>query len=118
MHIDIEAVDEQSIEDGDTVNLTCSVNAQPYPHLAWKKNGKTYDGSSKQNRYGSRYVSDLVITKISREKGGNYTCWARNRITLNLLGVASKMLYVKCKYVFYSEIFLTVQLRPCDKHDW
>ena len=72
--------------------MTCSVDAYPRPYLLWKKDGQQYHGNNIQHSTDSSYVSDLILPDIKRDKGGNYTCSARGL-------VASKELYVKCKYV-------------------
>ncbi|KAJ8674361.1 hypothetical protein QAD02_005623 [Eretmocerus hayati] len=66
-----------SIKEGDDVYFECEVRANPEHHkISWRHNG----GTLMQNQSAGIIMSaqSLVLQRIVRENGGNYTCLASN----------------------------------------
>ncbi|XP_064804581.1 sialic acid-binding Ig-like lectin 5 [Oncorhynchus masou masou] len=62
-----------TVREGDTLNLTCSVDSYPPPpSITWSKNGTT---ALEQNNSG---LASLTISNMTRERAGEYVCKAQH----------------------------------------
>uniref|UniRef100_A0A4W5JM26 B-cell receptor CD22 n=1 Tax=Hucho hucho TaxID=62062 RepID=A0A4W5JM26_9TELE len=77
-----------TVREGDTLNLTCSVDSYPPPSITWSKNGTT---AMQQNNSG---LAALTISKLTREHAGEYVCKAQH---LNRTLTASIVVTVMCE---------------------
>ena len=79
------SVEPDRITEGESVNLTCKVEAgRPEPQITWLKNN-TLKGNS----------LSLFFTEITKEDEGWYTCTAENAA-----GVSTKDVKISVKGVF------------------
>lgn len=66
---------EKYAAEGMNATLECSPEAAPLPDFVWRKNGIRIGGVGRTEVLRS---GTLVITSVSREDAGNYTCTATN----------------------------------------
>jgi len=83
----INAIQNETVTEGDNVNLTCNPSGVPLPTVSWVK-------VSSGQRF---HVSELVFTNVSRSEAGEYRCEASNEC-----GNASESasVDVQCKYIY------------------
>jgi len=82
----IDAIQNETVTEGDNVNLTCNPSGVPLPTVSWVKVSS-----------GQRFnVWELVLRNISRSEAGEYRCEASNEC-----GNASKSasIDVQCKLI-------------------
>ncbi|XP_033122967.1 hemicentin-1-like [Anneissia japonica] len=75
------------VAEGNSVSITCQVNAQPYPNYTFFKNNKVVK---------SGYVKEYMIENATEEDTGNYRCMAINNAGNVTCG--QKNLLVQCTY--------------------
>ncbi|KAI0242498.1 Contactin-3 [Lamellibrachia satsuma] len=66
----------QSADEGQNVNLTCTVFESPKPIVIWHKGHKQLTGG----RYKIMDHGDLQIMNVSSADAGTYTCTAQNKV--------------------------------------
>ena len=64
----------QTVLEGDSLNLTCEATGQPEPNMTWTKEKPGKQGNTVVVQEGKV----LTITNIKRTDAGNYTCTAYN----------------------------------------
>ncbi|XP_066015715.1 fibroblast growth factor receptor 1-A [Pocillopora verrucosa] len=71
----------QSVIDGDSVNLTCRATGVPTPNLTWTFNdGKLPSGTKENSLEGDSFVElFLEMQKITKKMEGIYKCTAKNK---------------------------------------
>jgi len=82
----IQSIQNETVTEGDNVNLTCNPSGVPLPTVSWVKVSS-----------GQRFnVSKLVFTNINRSEAGEYRCEASNEC-----GSASETasIDVQCKFI-------------------
>ena len=84
MHSSIYPIQNQTITEAGSVNLSCNATGIPSPIVSWIK----VDGGQRFNG------SELVFTNINRNEAGEYRCEASNEC-----GNASEAawIFVQCK---------------------
>lgn len=82
-----------TVETGESVNLTCPVTGFPKPNVKWTKDGAPLALSKSVTMEGST----IILSSVSYAEAGIYSCEAVNEYTLN--GKTSKMLLVVDKMV-------------------
>ncbi|CAH2311914.1 hemicentin-1 isoform X2 [Pelobates cultripes] len=66
-----------SLNEGDTLRLSCQAAGSPSPRITWSFKNKTLS-----SRWGhSTQQSDLMIENVLREDSGAYTCTAENTVS-------------------------------------
>ena len=92
----------QTINETDTLVLTCELEGKPLANVAWQNDGVRLD-PSKDNRLditqptrvnGSE--SRLTITRVNRTDQGNYTCRANNSV--DTVMSSTSRVTVQCEY--------------------
>uniref|UniRef100_A0A674CYX5 Ig-like domain-containing protein n=1 Tax=Salmo trutta TaxID=8032 RepID=A0A674CYX5_SALTR len=80
-----------TVREGDTLNLTCSVDSYPpsSSNITWGKNGTT---ALEQNNSG---LATLIISNMTREHAGEYVCTAQHH---KRSLTASTVVTVMCEY--------------------
>lgn len=91
---------EDTINTGDSISLTCSINKGDLPiEITWlhKNNSVTNDPSIILTRVNKK-ISTLSIESVQAEHIGEYTCLAKNKA-----GIAthSTFLHVNGTYLYY-----------------
>lgn len=84
------------INEGQSVNITCTAKGNPDPHYYWVFDGKQLSNSSS---------GIITISNVTENKTGMYTCTAVNLVGNESIAV---MLRVPCKYVFV--IFFVLEI--------
>lgn len=69
-----------SLEEGDVLNLTCTVESFPLSHVTWTKLGSNASLSSDMNpsRQSNKVSATLLIHNVMVEHSGQYTCEAQH----------------------------------------
>ena len=86
---------DQNITFNSNVTFTCEVYSLTMPSIMWSTNA-TYSISSQPNvtRSNNAYISTLILTQVTYDNIGTYTCNATNEggnnITSASLGVYGK----------------------------
>lgn len=66
-----------SILESQSIKLNCYAYGNPLPDIYWYKDRK-YMGFYDSNLVTEEFGQILVVKKVRREHGGNYTCVAKN----------------------------------------
>ena len=113
----VDIVNGRIARERETIMIKCNAVGYPPPTVVWNRiNGilsdrvSVSDSISVPNGYGNvtRVSVNLIITNVSREDTGVYTCSANNSIGSDSSNVN---ITVQCKYLimYFS---LTIMIRP------
>ena len=89
-----------TVLDGTNVNFTCTANAAPKPTLSWSRVNKNFTAISSIKTADRRSI--LMLTNVTNDEEGIYTCSAQNRgppverhVNLTVHGTVSTLYIVK-----------------------
>lgn len=68
--------DERSVEEGNSLNVTCWVESYPLSHITWTKSGSATELSYEVNTdiQSNKKSAILTIHDATREDSGKYIC--------------------------------------------
>ncbi|TSL54341.1 Obscurin [Bagarius yarrelli] len=86
------------VQSGTDAVLKCQISGDPRPAVIWERNNETIQPGGKYRVFEDGNVYNLIITLVTAEDGGQYTCKAKNSIgetyaaaTLKVEGEAQEM---------------------------
>lgn len=67
---------DTTVEVGDTLNLTCSIESYPQSQITWTKLGSNFDLESEPNTdlQSNKNTATLLIRNVVPEHSGRYVC--------------------------------------------
>lgn len=86
---------DQTVGDGEQLQLSCQVKGDPEPQISWTKNGQVITSSDVIDLKYKKGTATLTINEVFPEDEGIYVCVATNSI--GSVNTKSK-LTVKRKY--------------------
>ncbi|XP_047102318.1 twitchin isoform X3 [Schistocerca piceifrons] len=73
-------LEDLTINDGDHLQLSCTVTGDPDPQITWSKNGETLTSSDIIDLKYKGGIASLTINEVFPEDEGEYCCEATNSI--------------------------------------
>ena len=107
----------KTVDEGDTnVNFSCNATSNPFPWLAWFKDGNAITQNSTNINLSQDNQTIIIIGAVQRSDAGYYVCNATNKIRSVSV---SAYLNVQCKYNFKTcvediDLVRTQNLRKMD----
>ena len=90
------------INEGDNINFTCEARGSPTPTVIWSRtNDDIVSMSNNATTRSGSVFANLLITNVSREDTGVYTCTANNSLGIDSINVRIIILCECMPYKFY-----------------